>query len=188
MRTTSEGPVSTGSLLCEDKSASFSNGVGPRTQHFADVACCKLHDCSCFLSIWPHRRLRRREQESITYCEPSCTTLTLSSISLTLPLTPLTSSSILVTLPSILVTLPSILVALWSTPWVSVRSCAVAIRTSSCVNLSNRLRASSISVFPISFFRCFSGEPSAEDTKYVGDGKLTCSSPFNLLGSDSENI
>ena len=38
----------------------------------------------------------------------------------------------------------------------SLRFSAAAIRASSCVNLSNRLRASSISFFPISFFRYFS--------------------------------
>ena len=57
MRTTFEDPVATGSLLCEDGSASLSNGVritGLRTHHlihFVDVVYHKLHDSLNFLSI-----------------------------------------------------------------------------------------------------------------------------------------
>ena len=57
LRTTFVGPVATGSLLCEDNSTSVT-GLGLRelrTLHFAEVVCRKLHDCFCFLSIWPHR-------------------------------------------------------------------------------------------------------------------------------------
>ena len=56
------------------------------------------------------------------------------------------------------------------------------------VNFSNRLRASSISFFPSSFFRYFSGQWSVEDTRDVYDGNLTCSSLFDLLCRDGENI
>ena len=62
------------------------------------------------------------------------------------------------------------------------------MRTSSCVNLSNRLRASSISVFPNSFFRYFSDQPSVEPIPIHAYGKLTRSSLSYLLCSDSENI
>ncbi|KAF8259406.1 hypothetical protein EI94DRAFT_1751706 [Lactarius quietus] len=41
----------------------------------------------------------------------------------------------------------------------SLRTSAAAIRASSCVNLSNRFRASSISFFPISFLRYFFARP-----------------------------
>ena len=54
MRTTFEDPVATGSLLCEDGSASLSNGVritGLRTHHFVDVVYHKLYDSLNFLSI-----------------------------------------------------------------------------------------------------------------------------------------
>ena len=47
-------------------------------------------------------------------------------------------------------------VTLLSMMWVSFRISAAAIRASSSVNLSNRFSASSISFFPISFFRYFS--------------------------------
>ena len=47
--------------------------------------------------------------------------------------------------------------------WVSFRISAAAIRASSWVNLSNRLRASSKSFFPTSFFRYFSEHRLADN-------------------------
>jgi hypothetical protein len=54
-------------------------------------------------------------------------------------------------------------VTLLSIMCVSFRISAAAIRASSCVNLSNRLSASSISFFPMSFFRYFSEHRLADN-------------------------
>ena len=73
-------------------------------------------------------------------------------------------------------------------PWASVRSCAAAIRTSSCVNLSNRLRASPISVFPNSFFRYLSDQQLAKPIQKQAYGKLTRSPVLYLLRRSAQNI
>jgi hypothetical protein len=53
-------------------------------------------------------------------------------------------------------------------------NCAAAIRASSCVNRSSLFSASSTSLFPISFFRYFSGNGCVSGDLFVKE-TLTCS-------------
>ena len=87
------------------------------------------------LAIWSYMGLRWHVRVADVLNVPSVAKLTLLLTSVTLSSTLFTPSS---------------------TQCVTFRTCAVAIRASSCVNLSSLLNASSISLLPISFFRYFS--------------------------------
>jgi hypothetical protein len=76
--------------------------------------------------------------------------------------------------------------SLSSTMYVSLRISATAIRASSCVNLSKRCRASSISFFPTSFFKYFS-ENILETTIYHREQRTRSTLP-HLLRCDREDI
>jgi hypothetical protein len=98
------------------------------------------------------------------YASTSSTPATRSSTPATLSSTPATLSSTTSTLSAISLTSLSM-------AFVISRSCAEAIRASSCVSLSSLFSASSISLFPISFlinfFRYFSGNGSINGNLFV---------------------
>ena len=64
--------------------------------------------------------------------------------------------------------------------FVTFKSCAAVIRASSCVSLSNLFSASSISVFPISFFRYFTANGFVSENLFV-DEMLTYSALFDFF-------
>jgi hypothetical protein len=76
-------------------------------------------------------------------------------------------------------TLPSIVC-------VTFRTCAVAIRASSCVNLSSLFNASSMSVLPTSFLRYFSENISVDGDDFGSQG-LTRSALPDLFRRDCKN-
>ena len=87
-------------------------------------------------------------------------------------------------------TLSSTAFTLSSIVCVTFRTCAVAIRASSCVSLSSLFNASSMSVFPTSFFRYFSENISVNGDRCESQG-LTRSSLPDLLRrnrKDAENL
>jgi hypothetical protein len=101
----------------------------------------------------------------------------LSSKTFTLSPTPCTRSSTPFTLSS--------------TRCVALRSCAVAIRCSSCVNLSSLCKASSISDLPANFFRNRSAEHSVESLRVHQREQLTHFSLLELLcceGKDEKHL
>src|SRR6266853_5059455 len=107
-----------------------------------------------------------------TSCTSPPTSCTLSSTPFTLSSTPFTLSPTPITFPSI--------------PCAIFRSSADAIRASSCVNLSSSCSASGISVFPISFFKYFSGYMSAKKRKSTCD-QLTPPSALHFLCRDPKD-
>jgi hypothetical protein len=76
---------------------------------------------------------------------------------------------------------------LLSTALVTFKTCAAAIRASSCVNLSSLFSASSISVLPINFFRYFSENGSVNGNTLVKQ-QLTRSSLSDLFKRNSKNV
>src|SRR5712671_1006105 len=125
----------------------------------------------------------------------SSTAFTLSSTMATLASTPFTLSSTLATLLSTPVTLSSTPVTRLSmpttfcaTPLVTFRSSAVAIRASSCVNLSSLFSASSRSVPPKIFFTYFSEYKYSSINRHTLIYKLLTRSGFlDLLRCNPEN-
>src|SRR6266550_3956913 len=90
------------------------------------------------------------------------------------------------TFPSTLLTLSSTPITLPSTLCVTFSSSTDAIRASSCVNLSNLSRLSSMSLFPANFMKYFSEQRrSGGVTVYTGH-ELTESSTFRFLRHDRE--
>ena len=69
---------------------------------------------------------------------------------------------------------------------VTLRTCAVAILASSCVNLSSLFNASSMSVLPTSFLRYFSENISVNGDDFEPQG-LTRSSLPDLFRRDRKN-
>jgi hypothetical protein len=76
---------------------------------------------------------------------------------------------------------------LLSIVFVTFRSCAAAIRASSCVSLSSLFSASSTSAFPISFFRYCSGNGSISGNLFV-QHRLTGSALFEFLCSNCKDV
>ena len=113
------------------------------------------------------------------YCAPSMTSATLSSTTFTL-------SSTLATLLSTPTTLSVTSLTLSSTVCVTFRTCAVAIRASSCVSLSSLFNASSISARPINFLRYFSENNSVNGDVFVQQA-LTRSALFNIFCGNRKN-
>jgi hypothetical protein len=77
-----------------------------------------------------------------------------------------------------------------STVLATLRTCAAAIRASSCVSLSNLFSASSISVLPISFFRYFS-ESDSVNGNIIIQRQLTypsLSDPFSCNSKDVQDL
>ena len=74
-----------------------------------------------------------------------------------------------------------------STALVTFRTCAVAILVSSCVSLSSLFSASSISVFPITFFRYFSESRSVNGNTIIHQ-KLTRPSLSDLFSCNSKDV
>src|SRR6266852_2315649 len=73
-----------------------------------------------------------------------------------------------------------------STLCVAFRTCAVAIRASSCVSLSSLFNPSSMSVLPTNFFRYFSENIFVNGDNFVQRG-LTCSALLHLLCGNCKN-
>jgi hypothetical protein len=86
---------------------------------------------------------------------------------------------------------PSMLSAIpWtlsSTVLATLRTCAAAIRASSCVSLSSLFSASSISVLPISFFRYFSENGSINGNAII-QRQLTHPSLSDLFSCNSKDV
>src|SRR6266849_10474386 len=97
-----------------------------------------------------------------------------------------TLSSTRATLLSTSSTLSSTRPTLSSTVCVASRTCAVTIRTSSFVSLSSLFSASSMSVFPISFFKNFS-ENFLIKSDLVVQELLTHTALLHLLRSHPKN-
>jgi hypothetical protein len=74
-----------------------------------------------------------------------------------------------------------------STVLATFRTCAAAIRASSCVSLSSLFSASSISVLPISFFRYFSENGSVNGNTII-QRQLTHPSLSDLFSCNSKNV
>src|SRR6267154_1912976 len=107
------------------------------------------------------------------YYAPSMTATNLSSTSFTRSSTP--------------AMLPATPPTLLSIVFVTFRSCAAAIRASSCVSLSSLFSASSISVFPISFFRYVSEIGSIGVILSVQQ-RLTGPALFEFLCRNSKDV
>ena len=114
-----------------------------------------------------------------TVCAPSMIRCTPSSMLVTLASTPFTASLT----SSTLSTTPFILS---STVYVTFRFSAMAIRASSCVNLSNFFSASSISVLPVNLFRYFSEKHLVNDAIFA-QISLTRSALLDLLRRNPKN-
>jgi hypothetical protein len=110
----------------------------------------------------------------------SSTSFTLSSTSFKRLSTPATRSSTTSTLSPI--SLTSLLMA-----FVIFRSCAEAIRASSCVSLSSLFSVSSMSFFPISFFRYFSEYDVVRGILFVKK-TLTCSALLDFFCCNSNKV
>src|SRR5713226_2341619 len=126
-------------------------------------------------------------------CAPSMPAATLSSMAFTLFSTRATPSSTWATLSSTRVTPSSTWATLLSmrttlslTICVASRTSAVTIRTSSFVSLSNLLSASSISVFPVSFFMYFSNKFLNQQQVVVQESH-TYMALFHLLRANPKN-
>src|SRR6202789_4526844 len=74
-----------------------------------------------------------------------------------------------------------------STVLATFRTCAAAIRASSCVSLSNLFSASSISVLPNNFIRYFSGNGSVNGNTIIQQ-RLTRPSLSDLFSRNSKNV
>jgi hypothetical protein len=74
-----------------------------------------------------------------------------------------------------------------STVLATFRTCAAAIRASSCVSLSSLFSASSMSVLPISFFRYFSVNSSVNGNTIIQQ-QLTRPSLSDLFSCNSNNV
>ena len=116
------------------------------------------------------------------------TSFTHSSTQATLISTSATRSSTPATLPSTTSTLSAIPSTLLSIVFVTFRSCAAAIRASSCVSLSSLFSASSISFFPISFFRYFSENGFVKWGNLFVKETLTCSALFDFFCRNSNEV
>ena len=90
------------------------------------------------------------------------------------------------TLSSTPATLSSMPATLLSTVCATFKTCAVAIRASSCVSLSSLFSASSMSVLPTSFFIYFSDSISVNSDIFV-EQLLTCSALPNLFCHNRKN-
>jgi hypothetical protein len=116
----------------------------------------------------------------------SLTAFTLSSTLVTLSSTTATLLSTPATLLSTTSTLSMTPMTLSSTVCVTFRTCAVAIRPSSCVSVSSLFNASSISVLPTNFFKYFSANISVNGDTFVQQ-RLTCSALPNLFCRNRKN-
>src|SRR6266849_8985354 len=117
----------------------------------------------------------------------SSTQATLSSTPATRSSTSATLSSMPATLLSTTSTLSAIPATLLSIVFVTFRSCAAAIRASSCVSLSSLFSASSMSFFPISFFRYFSENGFVSGDLFVKE-TLTCSALLHFFCRNSDKV
>jgi hypothetical protein len=87
-------------------------------------------------------------------------------------------------------TLSSTAFTLSSIVCVTFRTCAVAIRASSCVSLSNLFNASSISVLPTSFLRYFSENISVNGDRFAPQTLTRSALPdlFRCNRKNAENL
>ena len=87
-------------------------------------------------------------------------------------------------------TLSSTAFTLSSIVCVTFRTCAVAIRASSCVSLSSLFNASSMSVLPTSFLRYFSKNTSVNCDRFAPQGLTRSALPdlFRRDRKDAENL